>query len=122
MDRRQLTWLFFGFSGRLSRAPFFLAGLLIALAQLFCMYHFAQVPEDSAAAQGWAIAFWLVFLVSLWSNVSLGAKRFHDFDKPGLYSASLFLPVISIIVFVLLCLFPGTPGANRYGAMTNVER
>lgn len=117
-----MTWLFFGFSGRISRATFFLAGLLMALAQLFCIYRFAQVPVDSTAGQGWSLAFWFVFLVSLWSNVSLGAKRFHDFDKPGLLSASLFLPVISIIVFVILCLFPGTPGPNRYGQTTNTER
>ena len=122
MDRRQLTWLFFGFSGRLARAPFFLAGLLMAIAQLFCLYHFAQVPADSPAGQGWAIAFWIVFLLSLWSNVALGVKRFHDFDKPGILSLSLFLPVISIVVFVILCVFPGDAGPNRYGETTNAER
>lgn len=117
-----MTWLFFGFSGRLARAPFFLAGLLMALAQLFCLYQFAQVPAESSTGQGWAIAFWIVFFVSLWSNVALAAKRFHDFDKPGIFSVSLFLPVISIIVFVVLCLYPGDAAANRYGATTNAER
>lgn len=121
MDRRQLFWLFFRFSGRVSRAPFFLAGLLIALAQLFCLYQFSQVPQDSPAGQGWALAFWLVFLLSLWTNVSLGVKRFHDFDKPGIFSISLFLPVVSIAVFLLLCLYPGMPGPNRYAVTTNSE-
>lgn len=117
-----MIWLFFGFSGRLARAPFFLAGLLMALAQLFCLYQLAQVPVESTAGQGWAVAFWIVFFVSLWSNVALGVKRFHDFDKPGVFSLSLFLPVISIVVFVILCVYPGDIEPNRYGETTNAER
>jgi uncharacterized membrane protein YhaH (DUF805 family) len=65
------------------------------------------------------MAFWAVVLVSIWSNVALGVKRLHDLDRPGIIAASLFIPVISIIAFLVLCIFPGTPGPNRYGAATN---
>lgn len=119
LDRKQFIWLFFGFSGRVSRAPFFLAGLLMAVLQMFFLYRFTLAPEESAAGQGWAIGFWLIFLVSLWANVALGVKRLHDFDKPGILAASLFIPVISIVAFVVLCLYPGDHGANRYAATTN---
>jgi uncharacterized membrane protein YhaH (DUF805 family) len=118
-DRNQLFWLFFRFSGRVSRAAYFLAGLLLAIVQVFLLYRFTLVPQDSTQGQFWAMAFWAAVLISIWSNVALSVKRLHDLDKPGIIATTLFIPVISIIAFVLLCLFPGTPGPNRYGATTN---
>ncbi|HEV2897939.1 MAG TPA: DUF805 domain-containing protein [Pseudaminobacter sp.] len=118
-DRDQLFWLFFRFSGRVSRAAYFLAGMLLAIIQAFLLYRFTLVPQGSTEGQLWAMAFWAVVLVSIWSNVALGVKRLHDIDRPGIIAASLFIPVISIIAFLVLCIFPGTPGPNRYGAATN---
>jgi uncharacterized membrane protein YhaH (DUF805 family) len=114
-ETSRFTWLFFGFSGRVGRALYFLAGMLLAVLQAFFLYRFTLVPEGSPAGQAWALAFWLVFLVSLWSNVALGVKRLHDIDRPGILAAALFIPVISIVAFLALCFLPGTPGANRYG-------
>jgi uncharacterized membrane protein YhaH (DUF805 family) len=118
-DRDQLFWLFFRFSGRVSRAAYFLGGLLLAVLQAFLLYRFTLVPGDSTEGQLWATAFMAVMLTSVWSNVALGVKRLHDLDKPGIIAASLFIPVISIIAFLVLCFLPGTPGPNRYGARTN---
>ena len=118
-DRDQLFWLFFRFSGRVSRAAYFLAGLLLAIVQAFLLYRFTLVPQDSTEGQLWATAFWAVVLISVWSNVALGVKRLHDVDKPGIIAAALFIPVISIAAFIVLCIFPGTPGPNRYGGRTN---
>lgn len=121
-DRSQLIWLFFRFSGRVSRAAYFLAGLLLAIVQAFLLYRFTLVPEDSAEGQMWAVAFWVAVLAALWSNVALGVKRLHDFGKPGIVAAALFIPIVSIAAFVALCVFPGDPGPNRYGARTNAPR
>jgi uncharacterized membrane protein YhaH (DUF805 family) len=118
-DRDQLFWLFFRFSGRVSRAAYFLGGLLLAVLQAFLLYRFTLVPQESAEGQVWATAFWAVMLISVWSNVALGVKRLHDLDKPGIIAAALFIPVISIIAFLVLCFLPGTPGPNRYGVRTN---
>ena len=54
-------------------------------------------------------------LVSLWSNVALSVKRLHDIDRPGIIAVVLFIPVISIVAFIALCLIPGNPGPNQYG-------
>ena len=118
-DASQLFWLFFGFSGRVSRAAYFLAGLLLAVVQSFLLYRFMLVPEDSVAGQMWAFAFWIAVAVSIWSNVALGVKRLHDIDRPGVIALSLFIPIISIVAFVALCLIPGSPGRNAYGEHTN---
>lgn len=118
-DREQLLWLFFKFSGRVSRAAYFLSGLLLAIIQAFLLYRFTLVPEESIAGQMWAVAFWIVVIVSVWSSVALGVKRLHDIGRPGILAAALFVPVISIIAFVALCLIPGIAGPNRYGDLPN---
>ena len=37
-------------------------------------------------------------------------KRLHDIGRPGIIALSLFIPVVSIVAFIALCLFPGNPG------------
>jgi uncharacterized membrane protein YhaH (DUF805 family) len=118
-DRSHLWWLFFGLSGRVSRAAYFLGGLLLAIAQALPLYRFMLAAEESAGAQMWAVVFGAVFFASLWCNVALAVKRLHDFGKPGILAVSLFIPVISILAFLVLCLFPGDPAGNRYGHRTN---
>jgi uncharacterized membrane protein YhaH (DUF805 family) len=119
-EHTRLIWLFFRFKGRVARAAYFLAGLFLAIVQAFLLYRFTLTPEGTQASETWAALFWLSFLVSVWSNVALGVKRLHDIDRPGLYAVALFIPVLSIIAFVGLCLMPGTPGPNRYGDQPNV--
>jgi uncharacterized membrane protein YhaH (DUF805 family) len=118
-DRPPLFWFFFKTSGRVSRLAYFLGGLLVAIVQAFPLYRFTLVPEGTAESETWALLFLIAFLASLWSNVALAVKRLHDFGKPGLMAIVLFIPVISIAAFLLLCLFPGDKGSNRYGARTN---
>lgn len=119
---KQFIWLFFGFSGRVSRAVYFLAGLLLAVIQAFLLYRALMAQDAGLDAAGWETAFRIAFLASLWSSVALGVKRLHDFDKPGIIAAALFVPAVSIAAFVVLCLFPGTPGPNRHGALTNAPK
>jgi len=118
-DRAELIWLYFRFSGRVSRAAYFLAGLLIQLVPAFLLYRFTLVPQESPQAGAWAFFFWVTLLITVWSSVALAVKRLHDFGRPGLIAAALFVPVVSIIAFIALCLVPGDPGPNRYGPRTN---
>ena len=122
LDRRQLLWPFFGFSGRLSRAPYFLAGLLAQLAPAFVLYRFTLVPETSGISETLAVIFWLALLLSIWSNITLGVKRLHDLGQPGIVAASLLVPVVSYLVFLFLCFYPGDAGPNRFGAFPNSPR
>jgi len=114
-----LIWLFFRFKGRVSRAAYFLAGLLLAVVQAFLLYRFMLVAEDSPAGQGWASAFWVMMIVAIWGNIALSVKRLHDLGRPGPIALVLFIPVISIVAFIALCLIPGNPGPNQYGQRTN---
>lgn len=118
-ETNKLVWLFFRFSGRVNRAAYFLAGLLLAVVQAFLLYRFMLVAEDSPSGQGWAVAFWIVMILAIWANIALSVKRLHDIGKPGPIALALFIPVISIIAFIALCLIPGNPGPNQYGQHTN---
>jgi len=118
-ESSNLTWLFFKISGRVSRAAYFLGGLLVAIIQAFPLYRFTLVPEGSAESNMWSFIFFIAFIASLWSNIALAVKRLHDLDKPGIAALILFVPVVSIVAFLVLCLFPGQPGPNRYGRRTN---
>lgn len=122
MSPQSLFWLFFGFSGRVSRAAYLLAGLLMAVLQVFLFYRFTIAPADSMASQSWASAFSIALFISLWCNFALSVKRLHDFGKPGVIALTLFIPVVSIAAFVVLCIFPGEPGPNEYGERTNSPR
>jgi uncharacterized membrane protein YhaH (DUF805 family) len=118
-DRDQFIWLFFRLTGRVSRAAYFLGGLFIAILQAFPLYRFTLVPEGTPENQVWAIVFFIIFVASLWSNIALTVKRLHDLGKPGLWSLVIFVPIVSIVAFIVLCLFPGDPGPNRYGRRTD---
>jgi len=115
-------WLFFSFSGRVSRWVYFLASLLVGLAQVFPYYRLLLVPEGSEAAATWSAIFLLVLAGSLWPHVALSVKRLHDFNREGFFAIALFIPVLSIITFFVLCLYPGDRQANRFGSVTNSRR
>jgi uncharacterized membrane protein YhaH (DUF805 family) len=115
-------WLFFSFSGRVSRWVYFLAIMLVTIVVVFPYYRFLLVPEESEAAAMWGTTFVLVFAASLWPHVALSVKRFHDFNREGFFAIALFIPVVSVITFFILCLYPGDRGANRFGSVTNSRR
>lgn len=111
----RLFWLFFRLDGRIGRWAFFLAFLLLAVLQGLMLYRFAIAPQDSGQSAFWATGFWAVGIVSMWCTFALGVKRVHDFGKPGILALSLFIPVVLLVAFLLLCLWPGDAGPNAYG-------
>ncbi len=122
MGSNSLIWLFFSFSGRVSRWVYFLASLLVGIAQVFPYYRFLLVPEGSEAAATWSTIFMVVLIASLWPHVALSVKRLHDFNREGLFAVALFIPILSIVTFFVLCFFPGDKDANRFGTVTNAPK
>lgn len=122
MDSKLLFWFFFSLSGRVSRLAYLLAGLFLAVIQMFLLYRFTLAPEGTGAHETWAMLFWIVVVVSLWCNFALSYKRVQDFDRPGIIAAAVFVPVLAIVAFIALCIIPGTPGPNQHGERTNAPR
>lgn len=118
-DKDELIWLFFRFNGRLGRAAFVLTAMFWTVVVSFPLYQFMRVPPESTAAQVWSALFAMAFVVFLWAHVATAVKRLHDIGKPGIMAVALFIPVVSIIAFIVLCLFPGDASRNQYGEFTN---
>jgi len=117
----QFTWLLFRFSGRLGRVAYLLSFLLIGLVQAFPFYRFMIAPEGSPSAATWSLIFIVALAASLYCYVAITVKRLHDLGRNGIEAAWIFVPVISIVVFIALCVVPGQPEANRFGRETDTD-
>ena len=122
--RPGLDWteLFFSSAGRLSRAPFILAGVtLVVLGGLY----------EALAPARWAIGI-LVYPFLLFCGVSITAKRLHDRGRSGWWAVIVMAAVVAVwtsqqnyldFLFSLVLIWaavelgamPGEQGANRYG-------
>lgn len=118
-DTGKLLWFFFKLRGRAGRAAYILGFLFLMVVISFPLYRFMLYPEGTPAAQTWSLIFGICFVAALWSHVAMSVKRFHDLGRTGFMSATLFIPVISLIAFAYLCIAPGTPGPNPYGRSPN---
>lgn len=113
------TWKqkFFSFKGRLNRESYILRSIAIILTLTIL-----------AAATGWGILggltlsspeiaifsmvlFFVMYVILLVSEVSLGVRRFHDLNKSGWYVLLCILVIPSIYIIFA----EGTKGANKYG-------
>ncbi|MFD1329293.1 DUF805 domain-containing protein [Mycoplana ramosa] len=114
-DQPGLIWLFFGWSGRLSRLPYALAwGFWMALAAAF-LTRMVMTPHDEPAFVTWTLLFFAVGVVSTVSSVMLTIKRLHDMALPAPLVLCLFVPAISIFALIAFMVWPGTPGPNAHG-------
>ena len=107
-DRNQLFWLFFRFSGRVSRAAYFLAGLLLAIVQVFLLYRFTLVPQDSTQGQFWAMAFWAAVLALFWFSHGVMVAWSRPMEAG--------LATIEIVLALVVILAASLPGLRaRFG-------
>jgi len=128
---KQMAWLFFGFSGRIDRSVYALAGLFVFTVQAFIVYQYLQPLLGTLANGNFDPAETLVlspmtnlqsglFLLGQLLHIALAGKRIHDFGKSGFF-ALLFL-FAGLIAYLALCLIPGTPGPNKYGQRSNAPK
>lgn len=122
MANNPILWLFFSFSGRASRMAYFLAGLLMMVVVVFLTYRMVLAEQAGYDSSVWEGLFGVAIIGSLWAQAALGAKRFHDIGKPGLFAALLFVPFLNFLTFVALCFMPGQNGPNQFGRYTNTPK
>jgi uncharacterized membrane protein YhaH (DUF805 family) len=76
-----LGHILFSFSGRINRAKWWLAVLVMVLLQL-AMYVLAHaMPTDGVIS----IVGFIVSIVVLWVSLAAGAKRLHDLNRSALW-------------------------------------
>ncbi len=119
LPSNRFTWLFLSPSGRVDRAAYFFAGLLLYLCRAFPMYRIVTAETEDLATW-WGGAFFLLTIATIYPHIALAIKRLHDMDRPGWFS--LLFIVGDFFVFLFLSFVPGTRGPNKYGSQTNEPR
>ncbi len=114
-----MRWLFFGFSGRISRVPYVLGTLFFVALCSAVISRLMALPEESGQFAFWSLAFVVLLPVIVWTSIALAVKRLHDINIPGPVAICLFVPAVSVLAMLVLCLWPGNRGGNDYGADTN---
>jgi uncharacterized membrane protein YhaH (DUF805 family) len=115
-----ILWLFFGFRGRINRKAFLLGGLAMLVVTMFVLYRVTLAEQLAQGLDFWSTILAVVIFVSLWCQAALATKRLHDMNQPGLFAVTMFIPLVNFFAFIALCFMKGTPGANRFGADTNL--
>jgi len=119
VELQRLIWLFFGFSGRIDRRAFALAGILLYLIRGYPVYRMAMAGGvEEEIAYWFGILLW-IFGALLISHLALCAKRLHDFGYSGWFG--LLFMVGDIFVFLILCMPNSTVGPNKYGPRPNAS-
>nr|WP_298105295.1 DUF805 domain-containing protein [uncultured Shinella sp.] len=114
-----LTWLFFGWSGRLSRAPFALGWAFWLMLLSAALTQIVMVPKEDPSFLFWSFVFVGVGIASTISSILLTIKRLHDMNLPVALIICLFIPAISFFALIAFLVWPGTNGANDYGRVPN---
>lgn len=112
-----MIWFFFRFSGRISRAAYFWGVMLMLVVAGYLVYRMFSGGQGSHLSATLTINLGLLALN--WAQAAISAKRFHDFEKPGILALLLFVPMVNLVAMVVLGLIPGTSGPNKYGTTTN---
>ncbi|MCY4575518.1 MAG: DUF805 domain-containing protein [Chloroflexi bacterium] len=101
----------FSYSGRIDIATFWLKGVIPLVGAWVVL---GIVP---VAVPELVLLLFPVWLVSLWMQFAILAKRWHDRDKSGWMSLVGFIPFLIGPIWILIeCgMLGGTNGPNRYG-------
>jgi uncharacterized membrane protein YhaH (DUF805 family) len=99
--------LMFGFKGRITRAQFWLAALILAAAWWGAFMFATLVTKDINLQRGHALLFALSGAINITTMVSfaaIGAKRLHDRDRTGWWMLLFFFAPYLLGPFLLLLL------------------
>lgn len=111
-------WALFLWDGRIGRRIFILGTLFWMMTNAAVI---AFVTGSDDISPGSFSLFLTTASLSLLSLLMLGTKRLHDIGMPGMASILLVLPAFSLILFLVLCIWPPAEDDNRYGPGTDMR-
>jgi uncharacterized membrane protein YhaH (DUF805 family) len=94
----KLQKILFSFKGRIGRGTYWLAIVGLIVAVLVVTIAPFLLDSEAAAVLMLALTSQLIWLLSLWPILAVGAKRLHDRDKNGWW-----LLVFWLLPFALFC-------------------
>lgn len=112
-------WALFQWDGRIGRRVFILGSAFWMMLNAAVVALATARGSDETITLELLSVFFASVALSMVSLVMLGIKRLHDIGLPGIGAALLAIPAFSLIVFFLLCVWPSSTAANRYGPAAN---
>ena len=114
MDFTEAVKAFFSkytnFSGRSSRSEFWWAMLALFIANI--VISLLTVVLGDALGGILSLVFTLGIIIPY---IAIAIRRWHDLDKSGWWTLTLFIPLINIIMLLVFFTKKGTDGSNQYG-------
>ena len=110
MNREYLKFLYFSRQGRINRLRLYFGYLFITIIFIALT---VWIPESS-----WEIARFVLippFILFIYMNAMLFIKRAHDVNHSGYFCLFLLIPLLSIWPLLVLFVFEGDSGSNKYG-------
>lgn len=100
-------------SGRLSVLRYWIAIVPIVALNIWAV-------EAMLASRGLVIiGLGFLALAITWCQLSITAKRLHDFDFSGSWAIAVLIPFVALVAQIVVGVVPGTKGANRFSPSTN---
>jgi uncharacterized membrane protein YhaH (DUF805 family) len=100
----------FGFTGRLGRLYFATANVLGWLAFYLLLVFLMKQPGLFRTLVFLLGMGWVMFFSMRWCVL-----RLHDFNRSGLWSLLLFVPIANVVLSLLLMFWPGSGDDNDHG-------
>lgn len=110
-----LTWLFFGFRGRIARKSYILSVLFLLLPQFIMLGQMVQNSQNSTALVFWFLVWITTVVATLWSLFALAVKRLHDLGVTGWLALIILFPTINWIFLLALAFVPSKQETNEWG-------
>ncbi len=105
------AWLLFSFEGRINRAKFWAAGIVLWGVSWIV----AMIAVGVNSGFLWFIAS-IFFLLIIWPSLAISIKRWHDRNKSGWWVLIGLVPIIGgLWALIETGFLPGTVGPNEYG-------
>jgi len=109
---QSLQRLLFSFEGRIPRRSFW--GVTLCSQLVILLLLSGVVVINSAGLTFLVIV--LLYIPTIWIQLAVSVKRWHDRDKSGWWILISLVPLIGAIwALIENGLLRGTPGANSYG-------
>jgi uncharacterized membrane protein YhaH (DUF805 family) len=122
-QRVSLDWwktLFFSFGGRIGRETFWIGILVLAAGWIVPFVLLTAIQDVTgqpgllmSETAGWVFSLWIAFL--FFADFPIVIKRLHDLDMSGWWVLFKFVPLGYFLFLLMLGVFKGTRGPNRYG-------
>lgn len=115
------SWLFLSFKGRINRARYWEARLVLSVAFVGLLLLIVAVADgisDRVMVFGLVLAVVILLDVLVtWASLALDVKRLHDHDLSAWWLLFGLIPVIGVILPPIVLYFVhGDEHDNRYGA------